>query len=99
MNGAPSHIIDVSFEGLRIEMPRDGRPSLPPLFRVVVPMTGLAFTVKRAWTITTSGARAAPLQCGGSVEDPRAEKAWRSLVDTLPTFDEMAGFSEVRSHS
>lgn len=101
VNGAPSHIVDVSFEGLRLELPRDGRPSVPPVFRVVVPMTGLTLTVKRAWTLATPGAKvgAGSLQCGGSVEDPRAEKTWRGLVDTLPTFDEMSGFSEVRSQS
>jgi hypothetical protein len=99
VNGAPSHIVDVSFEGLRLQLPRDGRPSVPPLFRVVVPMTGLTLTVKRAWTLAAPGVRPGPLQCGGSIEDPRAEKAWRLLVDTLPTFDEMAGFSEVGSRS
>jgi hypothetical protein len=84
VNAGPSHILDVSLEGLRLAMPKDGRPSPPPAFNVGVPMTGLTVTVKRMWVRATAGS----LLCGVAVADPGREKAWRLLVDTLPAVDD-----------
>ncbi len=42
VDGVPSHILDVSPEGLRIEIPRDRLSSLAPYFSVRVPTIGVS---------------------------------------------------------
>ena len=49
VNGLPSYIIDVSNEGLRLEVPPGLRSVPPPYFNVRVPMVGIAVTVQRMW--------------------------------------------------
>jgi hypothetical protein len=86
INGIPSYILDVSPEGLRLELPRDRRLILPPFFNAQVPLIGLAVTVRRMWARTSSDAGAAVLWCGGSLtHNPRrTASVWRSFVDTIP---------------
>ena len=96
VNGAPSRVLDVSLEGLRLAVLKGDRSSLPPLFNVTVPMIGMTVTVKRAWVRGTAGAQSTPLLCGASLEDLRGEKRWRGLVDTLPALGAMSGFTDVR---
>jgi hypothetical protein len=91
VNGVPSHIIDVSNEGLRLEMPRDGRSSVPPPhFSVLVPLLGVAVFVQRIWarTLPDEG-RTEATWCGGVLKQngARAERAWRALVDAIPVPD------------
>jgi hypothetical protein len=88
VNGAPSQIIDLSPEGIRLEIPRDGRPSPPPTFSVRVPIVGVTLTVQRMWARTRPGsALPGALLCGGSVsmDQPGSEEAWRAFVDAIPT--------------
>ncbi len=87
VNGAPAHILDVSAEGLRLALPRDGRPAPPPVFKVNVPMIGLTLTVKRMWTRIQPGGQSGPMLCGVALDDPAGEKRWRVLADTLPALD------------
>ena len=84
-NGVPSHIVDVSAEGLRLEMARDGRSVLPPYFTVRVPLVDVAVTVQRMWTQAPSN-RGSSIWYGGSLSQNRASihQAWRAFVDTVP---------------
>jgi len=85
-NGVPSHIIDMSNEGLRLEMPPDRRSVPPPYFSVRVPLIGVAVNVKRMWALSRqSDGRTAGMWCGGALSQngARAEQAWRTLVETL----------------
>jgi AmiR/NasT family two-component response regulator len=88
VNGVPTHIIDVSNEGLRLEVPPTRRVLLPPYFSVQVPMLGVAVSVKRMWTrpAATPGESDA-IWYGGALalNRTRIEQAWRMLVDTIPT--------------
>ena len=54
VDGTRSHIIDVSPEGLRLEIPSDRRSSPPPYFSVRVPMIGVALIVQRMWAARRS---------------------------------------------
>ena len=85
-NGMPSYIIDVSNEGLRLEMPRDRRTVPPPCFNVRLPLIGGAVTVRRKWARACSEqGRTDVTLCGGAIsqDQPNAERAWRVFVDTV----------------
>ena len=54
VDGVRSHVIDVSPEGLRLEVPANRRLSLPPFFSVRVSIVGLPLMVQRMWGIRRS---------------------------------------------
>ncbi len=85
VNGVPSGIVDVSKEGLRLEMPRDSRSALPPFFAVRVPLVGVAVIAKRRWMMPATK-NAATLWCGAALSHNRAssEERWRAFVDSVP---------------
>lgn len=84
-NGVPSHIVDVSLEGLRLEVARDARSALPPYFTVRVPLVGVAISVQRMWT-HASARQASSILYGGALSQNRinVQQAWRAFVDTVP---------------
>jgi hypothetical protein len=89
VNGVPSHIVDVSLEGLRLELSRERRAALPPYFTVRVPLVGVAVTVQRMWT-QSSSVRESLIWYGGALAQNRAviTQAWRTFVDTVPSSTE-----------
>ena len=84
VNGMPSGIVNVSAEGLRLEVPRERRASLPPYFAVRVPMVGVAVIAKRMWMMPAKNA--ATLWCGAALSHNRtsSEERWRNFVDSVP---------------
>jgi hypothetical protein len=86
VNGVPSHIVDVSAEGLRLEVPGERRAALPPYFTVRVPLVGVAVTVQRMWT-RSSTRRSAAIWYGGALSQNRVtiNQAWRQFVETVPS--------------
>jgi CheY-like chemotaxis protein len=86
VNGVPSNLIDVSNEGLRLELPRERQTALPPYFNVRVPLIGVSLTVQRMWVRSWSVGQRPVLWCGGALAQNRAgaERAWRLFVDTVP---------------
>jgi hypothetical protein len=84
INGAPAFLIDVSGEGLRLEVPRAHGARLGPQFHVQVPMFNRGVTVRRVWVKSESPATDQPrVQCGASLieADQRAMRAWGALVE------------------
>lgn len=83
IDGVASKVMDVSAEGVRLEV-CTGQTALPPYFTLVVAGFGLAIKVKRVWV-------AAPPQgsvwCGGVVEKPMAKSktAWGSFIEAAPS--------------
>ena len=57
VNGIPAQILDVSIEGVRIEMAREKRAVLPPYFTVSVPIMGVGVNVRRVWARAARGLR------------------------------------------
>lgn len=84
VDGVVSKIVDVSDEGVRLEISGGSSAALPPFFTLKVPAFGVAAKVKRVW-VSTPGPN--HLWCGGIVERP-AEKAakmpWKTFVKTAP---------------
>jgi hypothetical protein len=89
VNDMPASIVDVSAEGLRLELARVP----PPYFAVRIPLLGVAVIARRMWTMSPSKC-ASTLWCGGALSHNGAgsEEAWRSFVDTVP----VAGKAGVR---
>jgi CheY-like chemotaxis protein len=83
VDGVRSHVIDVSREGLRLEIPAIRRVSLPPFFSVRVPIVGLALMVQRMWGMRRSVA-ASWYGAALARNSHRAEQAWRDFVEALP---------------
>jgi hypothetical protein len=85
VNGIPSGIVNVSAEGMRVEMPRDQRSALPPYFAVRVPLVGVAVIAKRRWMMPAAKS-AGTLWCGAALSHNRAssEERWRNFVESVP---------------
>ena len=85
--GVPSHIVDISREGLRLEVPRS-RKSVPPPphFSVRVPLLGVSLNVRRMWTCSAPKSMSDAAWYGGELSgnSRSVEQAWRVLVDTMP---------------
>jgi hypothetical protein len=84
--GMPAHLIEVSNEGLRLQLPNGRRSALPPSFTMRVPLLGINVTVQRVWMSSAPGADGVAW-CGGVLHQPhpQAEQKWRAFVDALPT--------------
>lgn len=86
VDGVPSHILDVSLEGLRLEIPRDRLSSLTPYFSVRVPVIGVSLLVQRMWGIAQPGSSAIDVTWYGGALSRNAfkdEAAWNRFVDTI----------------
>jgi hypothetical protein len=86
VNGMPSKIVDVSVDGLRLEVAADRRSTaLPPYFTVRVPLVGVAVMVQRMWT-RSAPRHGAGIWYGAALAQNRVsiDEAWRRFVDTLP---------------
>ena len=86
VNGVPSRIIDVSREGVRLELPRVHR-MVTPQFIICTPfLGGLGVTVQRVWVrMPRPDQRLDVMWCGGHLgqNPPKAEQGWRRFVDTV----------------
>jgi hypothetical protein len=84
IDGVPSHVTDVSLEGVRLELAERHRSSLPPSFTLRVPVFNVAVVVQRVWVSTVIGP--AQLCCGGTLASTsqRSADSWRTLVDMSP---------------
>jgi hypothetical protein len=85
IDGVPSRVLDVSHEGVRLELAARHRSSLPPQFMLRVPVFNVAIAIQRVWVSTMVGA-SAQLWCGGALSHnpQRSADSWRSLVDVTP---------------
>lgn len=87
VNGVPSHIIDLSNEGVCLEMPRDRRTVPPPYFNVRIPLIGVTITVQRMWARPRpANGRTEVTMCGGALaqNQARVEQSWKAFVDNIP---------------
>jgi hypothetical protein len=86
IDGKEVAIIDVSDEGMRIEL-RRGKVAPPPHFRVRIPLIGVALSVRRAWIASGPADNVTASWCGVELfqPHPRAIQVWRTFVDALPS--------------
>jgi DNA-binding response OmpR family regulator len=78
--GAPAAVMDVSYGGLRLEMPQ--AQSLPRFFAVEVAGIGLHLEVEPVWSMP---AAAGGVVCGAALasDSTPASRTWRAIVDRL----------------
>lgn len=91
VDGVASKLVDVSAEGVRLEIPGATPATLPPFFILKVPSFGVAASVKRVW-VATPGAES--VWCGGIIErqaDKTATLPWNAFVLKAPVGKERAG--------
>ena len=81
VKGRPAAVVDVSYGGLRLELP-DTTP-LPPLFDVEVTGIGLRLQVEPVWL--RSADASAGTVCGATLTEDHTPSArtWREIVDRL----------------
>lgn len=85
VNGVPSRILDVSKEGVRLELPHEGS-IVTPRFVVRLPVIGLGVAVQRVWVrMPRTDERLNVMWCGGqlSQNSSMAEQSWWGFVETL----------------
>jgi DNA-binding response OmpR family regulator len=80
----PVSLLDISYEGLRLEVPAEERSRLAAQFTVRVPTFHVACPVRCVWV--TSASRPGVVWCGAVLDTPdlAATLAWRELVDEMP---------------
>jgi hypothetical protein len=82
-----ARVIDVSYEGVRLELAAKDRASLSQAFTLRVPMYNISVHMHRVWTGTGSSPRTSGmLWCGATLgQNPeRAIVSWRTMVDRAP---------------
>lgn len=84
IDGVTAKVVDVSSEGVRLEVTGAAPSALPPYFTLRVPAFGVAAKVRRVWV-------AMPAQgsvwCGGTIEWPVAERnavPWNKFLENAP---------------
>jgi hypothetical protein len=87
VDGVRSYLIDVSNEGLRLEIPRAGGVSPAPFFVVHVPVLNVALSVQRVWVSNAMrAASGSAVWCGVTVvqNSYRVDQLWRTFVASVP---------------
>jgi DNA-binding response OmpR family regulator len=82
IDGRPAAVVDVSYGGLRLELP--DRTPLPRAFDVEVAGIGLHLEVESVW-MTAAATPTGTTMCGAtlSAEHTPSARTWRAIVDRL----------------
>jgi hypothetical protein len=82
IDGSSAMLVDVSKEGLRLEVDAKHGAKLSPQFVVQVPVLRMAVPVQRVWVRSAASAER-KVQCGGTLlaHDERTLRAWERLTD------------------
>jgi hypothetical protein len=80
VSGVAATVLDISSDGVRLELPRAAVATLGPQFRFQVPMVALDVVLRRAWVGRAFGD---VVQCGAMLVHPDAGQrlAWERLMD------------------
>lgn len=78
--GVPATILDISLDGIRLDVADAEAEVLGPRFRLQVPSLGIDVELQRAWVRRVLGDRA---ECGARLvsPDPSQEMAWQRLLE------------------
>ena len=79
--GKPAAVVDVSYGGLRLEVPSDSQ--LPPSFEVELSGIGLQLQVEPVWSCPSDNTNYT--LCGAALASTKSDAAdtWRTIVDRL----------------
>jgi hypothetical protein len=83
IDGISSKIVDVSTEGVRLEITGESPANLPPFFTLKVPGFGVAAKVKRVWVAMPAQGS---MWCGGIIEKQSAKQttSWQKFIVNAP---------------
>jgi DNA-binding response OmpR family regulator len=81
VEGRPAAVVDVSYGGLRLELPDAER--LPRTFDVEVAGIGLHLEVEPVWLQASTGTSAAVCGATLAAEQSPSARTWRAIVDRL----------------
>lgn len=83
IDGVTAQVMDVSAEGVRLEINGASAAVLPPFFTLRVPGFGVATKVKRVWVAMPGQGS---MWCGGVIERPseKAAATWTNFVANAP---------------
>ena len=83
IDGVAAKVMDISNEGVRLEIVNVSAAVLPPFFTLRVPGFGVAAKVKRVWVATPAQGS---MWCGGILERPsqKTTTAWNKFVANAP---------------
>jgi hypothetical protein len=81
IGGKPAAVVDVSYGGLRLELP--DREPLPDAFDVEVAGIGLHLEVQPVWTHPTPAASGTVCGATLSADPTPSARTWRAIVDRL----------------
>ena len=87
VDGVASRLVDVSYEGLRVELSAKDRAALPAQFTVKVPLFEVSVLVQRVWVASGGTPQSAgTLWVGAALarNPQRNEVGWRTLVEQAP---------------
>ncbi|MCA1584152.1 MAG: hypothetical protein LC791_05055 [Acidobacteria bacterium] len=86
IDGVASQLVDVSAEGLRLELSEQHRGSVPPFFTVRVPAFNVVIIAKRVWVARAATASSGRVWCGATLASGAeyAGGAWRALLEMAP---------------
>lgn len=92
IDGANAVLLDVSGEGLRVEVAKDQGAHLAPMFHLRVPMFKVGVTVRRIW-VGPGSQGPGRVQCGASLieADERAMRTWKALIENVGTGESARG--------
>lgn len=83
VDGVAARVMDISAEGVRLEVAAPPTVTLPPYFTLQVPGFGVVAKVKRVWVAMPAGS----MWCGGIIDHslPRATATWNHFVEVAPS--------------
>lgn len=86
IDGASAFLLDVSSEGLRLEVSSDAGAKLGPQFQIQVPYSTVGVTVRRVWVRSEAAGNQRRVLCGASLisSDTRAMNAWQQMLENAP---------------
>ena len=90
IDGVTAKVMDVSSEGVRLEVTGSAPSALPPYFTLRVTAYGISTRVKRVWVAAPGQGS---LWCGGIIErgqPARTEASWSRFIETAPTTGDIA---------
>ncbi len=84
VGGRPARVLDLSYGGLRLEIPGLGSGEAPAAQPIVIPQFGLTTRATCRWAVSSSSTPGS-LLCGAALaeEDVRAGSPWRVVVDSV----------------
>jgi hypothetical protein len=82
VDGVSSKVVDVSAEGVRLEISAASTTVLPPYFTLRVPGFGVNTKVKRVWVATPSRGL---MWCGGIIDKKASNAAWNNFLQNAPS--------------